>query len=118
MMAHGAMQLSLRVLSGLHVYPEAMMRNLNTTGGLLLAERVMLALGKFIGRQDAHDVIYEAAMHAFEQRIPFADVLKSNPTVTAYLSADTIDELLNPVQYTGLAGALVDRVLENTNRQR
>ncbi len=114
-MAHGAMQLSVRVLSGLQIYPEAMLRNLNTTGGLLLAERVMLELGKFIGRQDAHDVIQEAAMQAFEQRILFANVLKQNPTVAAHLSAEKIDELLDPLQYTGLAGALVDRVL-NTRK--
>ena len=51
----------------------------------------MLALGKFIGRQHAHDIIYEAAMESFEQRISFADVLKRNPAVTAHLSPETID---------------------------
>ncbi len=110
-MAHGAMTLSLRVIQGLHVYPEMMMRNLEASHGLLLAERVMLALGKFIGRQHAHDVIYEVAMHSFEQRAPFADLLKQNAAVTAHLSAETIDSLLDPVQYTGLAGEFVDRVL-------
>ncbi|MHB8626485.1 MAG: adenylosuccinate lyase [Aggregatilineales bacterium] len=115
-MTHGAMQLSLRVTSGLIVYPENMLRNLNASGGLLLAERVMLALGQHIGRQRAHDVIYEAAMMAFEKRLPFEQVLKGNPTVTARLSPETIDTLLDPVQYTGLAGEFVDRVLANDGR--
>jgi adenylosuccinate lyase len=110
-MTHGAMELALRVLSGLIVYPDNMRRNLDATGGLLLAERVMLALGKFIGRQLAHDVVYEAAMHAFESRQSFAAVLKQNPQVTAHLSAAAIDDLLDPVQYLGLSGQFVDRVV-------
>ena len=111
-MAHGAMEMALRVISGLQVYPDMMLRNLQSSNGLLLAERVMLALGKFIGRQHAHDVIYEVAMQSFEQRAPFAELLKQHPTVSAHLSADTIDHLLDPVQYTGLAGEFVDRVLK------
>jgi 3-carboxy-cis,cis-muconate cycloisomerase len=110
-MAHGALQLSLRVISGLIVYPDNMLRNLEVTHGALLAERVMLALGQHIGRQHAHDAVYEAAMYAFERRIPLGEVLKQNPVITAHLNAKTIDGLLDPAQYTGLAGAFVDRVL-------
>ncbi len=110
-MAHGAMTLTLRVISGLIVYPDNMMRNLQAGHGLLLAERVMLTLGKHIGRQHAHDIIYEAAMKAFEERTPFAAILKDDPRVTAHLSPDTIDALLDPVQYTGLSAAYVDRVV-------
>lgn len=112
-MTHGAMQLSLRVLSGLIVYPENMMRNLQSSGGLLLAERVMLRLGEHIGRQRAHDLIYEAAMYAFEKHVPFEKVLKDTPAITMHLDPQTIGELLDPVQYTGLAGEFVDRVLSD-----
>ncbi|MBC7813123.1 MAG: adenylosuccinate lyase family protein [Burkholderiales bacterium] len=110
-MAHGALTMTLRVVSGLHVYPDMMMRNLEASHGLLLAERVMLTLGKHIGRQHAHDAIYESAMAAFEQREPFASLLKQNPAVTEHLSAQQIDDLLDPVQYVGLSAAYVDRVL-------
>jgi 3-carboxy-cis,cis-muconate cycloisomerase len=110
-MAHGAMKLTLRVISGLIVYPENMARNLDVTRGSLLAERVMLALGKFTGRQHAHDIIYEAAMESFEKRVSFGEVLKRNPAVIAHLSPQIIDSLLDPTQYTGLAGAYVDRVV-------
>jgi adenylosuccinate lyase len=114
-MTHGALLLTTRVVSGLVVYPENMRRNLDMSGGTLLAERVMLALGAHIGRQDAHDVIYEAAMHAFEARQPFAEVLKADSRVSAYLSAESIDALLDPTQYTGLAAEYVDRVLGKVN---
>lgn len=109
-MTHGALELTHRVLSGLIVYPDNMLRNLDVTRGTLLAERVMLALGKFVGRQHAHDIIYESAMESFEKRISFADVLKNNPVVTEHLDAARIDALLDPLQYTGLAGIFVDKV--------
>lgn len=109
-MVHGALELTRRVMTGLRVYPDNMLRNLNVTGGSLLAERVMLALGASLGRQAAHDVIYEAAMAAFETRTPFADVLKRDTRVTQYLDAAAIDALLDPVQYTGLSAQFVERV--------
>lgn len=111
-MAHGAMTLTLRVLRGLMVYPDNMQRNLEATHGALLTERVMLALGKFIGRQRAHDIVQEAAMRAFERRIPVGELLKRDPAVSAHLSGETIDSLLDPAGYTGLASAYVDQVLK------
>ncbi len=109
-MVHGALQMTRRVLSDLIVYPDNMTRNLSVTHGSLLAERVMLKLGEAIGRQHAHDIIYEAAMESFEQHVDFGVILKRNPTVTEHLPADTIDALLDPTQYTGLSGFFVDRV--------
>ena len=75
----------------------------------------MLALGKFIGRQHAHDIIYEAAMQAFEERLPFEEVLNQNADVTAHLDPQMITDLLDPVQYTGLSAVFVDRVLGDSS---
>ncbi len=111
-MTHGALVLTERVVRGLIVYPDAMLRNLQMSGGLMLAERVMLALGATIGRQHAHDLVYESAMRAFEERRPFGDVLKADPRVIEHLSAEQVDTLLDPIQYTGLSAAFVDRVLD------
>ena len=110
-MVHGALELTQRVLAGLIVYPENMLRNLQATNGLLLAERVMLALGQHIGRQPAHDMVYAAAMQATEEQLPFAQILKQDATITQYLTPDEIDHLLDPLQYIGLAGAMVDKVV-------
>jgi 3-carboxy-cis,cis-muconate cycloisomerase len=110
-MAHGAMEITARVLDGLIVYPERMRQNLDLTGGLLLAERVMFALGEHIGRQGAHDVVYECAMGAFEARRPFLDALMEDARVSAHLTRAQIAALLDPAAYTGLAAQFVDRVL-------
>lgn len=113
-MAHGAMEMTLRVLRGLHVYPERMRQNMNLTHGLLLAERVMFALGQHIGRQHAHDVVYECAMDAVAKNQPFLDSLCANEQVTEYLDRPALANLLDPEQYTGYASDFVGQVLEQT----
>jgi 3-carboxy-cis,cis-muconate cycloisomerase len=110
-MGHGALELMAPILDGLVVYPERMRRNLDLTGGLLLAERVMFALGKHLGRQAAHDVVHECAMQSVEEQRPFLDCLSAHPHVSAYLEHERLTALLDPVEYTGLAAAFVDRVL-------
>jgi 3-carboxy-cis,cis-muconate cycloisomerase len=110
-MAHGSLEIMARVLGGLRVYPERMLKNLHVTGGLLLAERVMFALGEHVGRQVAHDVVYECAMQSVETNQAFLQQLQRDARVTAYLSPAEITKLLDPTQYVGLAAVFVDRVL-------
>ncbi len=110
-MAHGAMTQMLQVLDGLRVNEARMLANLNLTRGLLVAERIMLALGAHIGRQDAHDVVYECAMTAFEQDDPFIEHLIADERVSRYLDEPTLRQLLDPRQYTGLAAQFATLVL-------
>ncbi len=73
-----------------------MRENVDALRGLILSEAVMLALGEHVGRQEAHDIVYEAAMTAFETRRPLRDLLL---------------RLLSPEAYIGLAGVFVDRIV-------
>ena len=99
------------VIGGLTVRAGNMRKNLDISGGLLLSEAVMMKLGEAIGRNSAHDVVYEAAMEAFEKDLVFRDLLLADERVTAVMSAEELDELLDPARYTGLSGEMVDRVL-------
>ena len=56
------------VLDGLQLDPARMRANLDLGGGLIMAEAVMLDLGAAIGRQHAHDIVYDAAQAAFVER--------------------------------------------------
>src|SRR6202022_1705711 len=75
----------VEVLRGLRLEPERMRRNLDLGGGLIMAEAVMLSLGQTIGRQHAHDVVYDAAQAAFVEGRPFGAVLAEDPRGTATL---------------------------------
>jgi adenylosuccinate lyase len=94
------------VLRGLRLDPARMRRNLDLGGGLIMAEAVMLQLGATIGRQHAHDVVYDAAQAAFVEGRSFASLLAANPLVTAHLDAGSIAALLDPTAYTGLCGEM------------
>jgi adenylosuccinate lyase len=99
------------VIRGLIVYREKMRQNIDVLHGLILSEAVMLKLGESVGRQIAHDIVYQAAMAAFEQRRPLRELLLEDGRVTGHLSLEEIDDLLRPEAYTGLAGEFVDRVV-------
>jgi adenylosuccinate lyase len=72
----------------------------------------MFAFGEHIGRQAAHDVVFECAMESIRLKRDFLDMLAGDARVQAYLSRDQIAGLLDPTAYTGLAVLFVDRVLE------
>ena len=102
------------MLSGLVVHEEKMMENLQKTHGLIVAEAVMMALAPKIGRQKAHDVVYEACRIAIENKLILADVLKQNSElVTSIGGVELIDQACDPVNYLGLCGEMVDRLLNN-----
>ncbi|MBY8861042.1 3-carboxy-cis,cis-muconate cycloisomerase [Nocardia sp. CA2R105] len=92
-------------LRGLRVHPEALRHNLDRTGGLLLAERVTLALAEHT--DDARAIVTAAATSGK----PLAD----DETIANYLSPEQLRELLDPANYLGHAGELVDRALSGRN---
>jgi adenylosuccinate lyase len=96
----------VEVLRGLRLDPERMRRNLDLGSGLIMAEAVMLDLGAVIGRQHAHDVVYDAAQAAFVEGRPFAELLAADPRVTAHLDRQAIAALLDPTAYTGLCAEM------------
>ncbi len=89
------------LLDGLQVDEARMRRNLDLSGGLIMGEALMLSLGAHIGRQEAHDAIYDAAQAAATTGDSFESLLAKDETVRAHLNADQIAELLDPTAYTG-----------------
>src|SRR3954471_6655042 len=96
----------VEVLRGLRLDPQRMRQNLDLGGGLIMAEAVMLKLGAEIGRQHAHDVVYDAAQSAFVEGRSFAELLAADPRVTAHLDASQIAALIDPTAYTGLCAEM------------
>lgn len=94
------------VMRGLKVDPKRLRANLDLGGGLIMAEAVMLDLGAAIGRQHAHDVVYDAAQASAVENKSFAELLAADKRVTAHLDRKAIAKLLDPTLYTGLCAAM------------
>jgi len=108
----GAMLASMKyVLEGLHIDVKRMRTNLDMLGGFLLSERVMFELSDKVGKQPAHDLVYEASMHGIENGISFEKALMENAQVRAALSVDALRKVLDPTTYIGRAPEIVDEVV-------
>jgi adenylosuccinate lyase len=80
------------MMEGLRVYPERMRENLELTGGLHEAQRVLLALvGKGVARQEAYVYVQRNAMKVWEEKVDFRTALKRDADVTRALSSAEID---------------------------
>jgi 3-carboxy-cis,cis-muconate cycloisomerase len=81
-----------------------------------VAEAVMMGLAPQIGRQEAHDVVYDACRLANERGLTLADALASDIRVSSRIDRGTIAALTSPGNYLGLAPEMVDRVLKSATR--
>ena len=103
------LQRMVNLFAGIRVFPDRMRRNLDLSGGLIMSEAIMLELGRQIGRQQAHDAVYEAAQAAFLEGKPFADALAAEPDVSARLTPEQIESMLDPTGYTGVCSLFAER---------
>lgn len=110
----GSLHQARDMLDGLIVDKDRMLRNLELTNGLIVSEAVMMGLAPHIGRQVAHDLVYDACRDAVTSNRQLYDVLVEMPVITDKLSRADIAALCDPANYTGLAGEMVDRLLART----
>ena len=110
----GALKQGRFMLEGLIVDAGRMRRNLDITGGLIVAEAVMMALAKHTGRQAAHDVVYGACRAALDTGTTLLAELERNGEVTKHLDAKRLAELTDPVNYLGSTQAMIDRALQSS----
>lgn len=107
----GALQQALIMVPDLEVDAERMAANLELTRGLVLAEAVSIALAQRIGRDAAHHLVEQCCKQAVKEGAHLRDVLGANAEVTAQLSAEELDRLLDPAHYLGQAQRWVERAV-------
>ena len=112
MTAGKALDLLLKMVENLTVFPGRMRTNLEITKGYTLSEAVMLALSEHLGKQSAHKLVYNAAMRGHEAGIPLREAIENEPAISKHLSAKDLDALFDYANHTGASAALVDRVLK------
>ena len=98
----------ISLFADLSVFPERMKANLDLSGGLIMSELVMLELGKIIGRQRAHDLVYEAAQNSVIDSESFLKKLSEDKEITANVTQEQLEKLLDPTEYVGMAKYYTD----------
>src|SRR6266478_1441648 len=115
LLASGALAHSRRLLDGIEIDAERMRANLEMTNGLIVSEAVMMGLGPHLGRQRAHDLVYDICHRVAASGKPLLDELAKDPEISRHLTRAELAKLTDPKNYLGLAGPMIDRVLALEN---
>ncbi|MFD9688974.1 3-carboxy-cis,cis-muconate cycloisomerase [Kitasatospora sp. NPDC059146] len=114
----GAARGAAELAEQLRVMPQRMRTHLDLTEGLIVSERIGIALAPLIGRGPAKDLLTRASHRAAEQGIPLYQALRQDPALTGLaLPEGRLAELADPAHYLGSATALVDRSLRTPPAQ-
>lgn len=114
-MTGAALHIGIDLLEGIEVNAERMAANVEAQRGYVLSEPVLRALAEHLGKHHAQDVVYRAAMRGLDEGRDLRDALLAEQEVTAALSVEEIDRLLEPRRALGAAQAFVDRVVEQAS---
>jgi 3-carboxy-cis,cis-muconate cycloisomerase len=111
MLSAGALAQTKFVVEGLQVNEKTMRENLDLTNGLIMSEAVMMGLGAKMGRNRAHDVVYDICREVVKTGRPLIDLLEQNDEIRKHADRKTLEKLTDPANYLGVAGEMVDRML-------
>jgi 3-carboxy-cis,cis-muconate cycloisomerase len=100
-----------RVLDGLIVKPDNMIRNLERQQGLSCSEALLMALADPLGRDTAHELIRTLSAEAVTTGEAFNEIVARDPVVTEHLGKEELERALDLRNQTGLAATFVDRVV-------
>jgi adenylosuccinate lyase len=106
------------LLSRLDINRGRMRDNLDRSKGLIMAQRIVFALGAQLGKEEADQRVHQIIQTTLQSGVDFRSALLNDPVVAKVLSASQIDVLLQPEGYTGLAEQQVDTVIRHAEEMR
>ncbi len=116
LLASGALAQTKLMLTGLEVDTDRMRANLDLTRGAIVSEAVMMGLGPHLGRQRAHDLVYDICRKVAASGEPLVEVLARDRDVSRHLTRAQLEKMCDPSAYLGLAGEMIDKVLAREAR--
>src|SRR5207247_9619682 len=98
-------------LAGLQIGSERRPRNLELSGGSIMAEHVAVILAERVDPVMARALVDTAVTTATSTGRPFKDVLRDDRMITTHLKPEELAAALEPSGYLGVAQLLIDRAL-------
>lgn len=117
-LTHATLKHTADLLAGLEVHEDAMAKNLEATNGLIVSEAVMMGLGSTLGRQHAHDVVYDLCRQAQKDNRSLLDLLCENDEVSKKVSREDLARWCDPRNYLGYSELMVQRILKMADEPR
>ena len=102
------------VIKKLVIYPDNMIKNMNKFRGLIMSQRVLLALTQAgLSREDAYKLVQRNAMKVWEEGKDFKTELLNDPKVSRVLTKEEIDEKFDLGYHTKHVDTIFQRVFSN-----
>lgn len=85
------------IIDKLLVYPDAMIANMNKTGGLIFSQNLLIALvTKGVLREDAYKWVQRNAMARWLQGADFKTNVEADPDIKKYLTDEEVEHCFDP----------------------
>jgi adenylosuccinate lyase len=100
------------LIANLLVYPERMLKNLESTGGLIFSGQLLLDLSESgMSREDAYSLVQSHAMRAWQQDLVFRDEIARDPAITSRLTPEKLAHAFDYHRQLANVDAIFTRVL-------
>jgi adenylosuccinate lyase len=101
-----------KVVEGMVVYPENMLRNMDRVHGLVFSQKLLLDLARAgLSREDAYAAVQVAAMECWETGAPFEELVRASEVITSKLDEATLAGVFSLDNFTSEVDTIFDRVL-------
>ena len=106
------LNLTIKVLKDLVVYPERMRKNMDISKGLYFSSKVLVALvEKGLSRDEAYDIVQRNALKAWDtENLMFIDALKQDKEVMKYLTEEELNEIFDVNKFIRNVPYIYERV--------
>ncbi len=99
------------IVSGMRVYPERMLQNMELTRGLLFSQRLMLTMiEKGVSREDAYKAMQKNSARTWDEDADFRELTRRDPAVTAHLKESELDSMFDYGYYVRFIDEVFDRI--------
>jgi adenylosuccinate lyase len=109
-----ACEIMRELVTGLSVHPQRLWENVREVADEISSERLMLALGRHLGKQTAHERVYELSQAAHDCGRPIRDLLAECDDLRDLLSKEDLDTVFDPAEYLGESAILTRRAVAAT----
>src|SRR5690348_6645399 len=99
------------LIDTLLVYPNRMLKNLESTGGLVFSGQLLLDLAEHgMSREDAYRLVQKHAMRAWKEDLNFRELVMNDPEITSRIPAKQIEQAFSIERQLRNVGKIFKRV--------
>tara|TARA_B100001123_G_scaffold61241_1_gene66627 strand:- start:4027 stop:5376 length:1350 start_codon:yes stop_codon:yes gene_type:complete len=97
-----------RVVTGMSVDSERMMENIDSQGGLIMAEKIMLELvDRGMPREQAHEELRKSSIQAIEEGLGLDVACSRNAAITVLINEEDLQAMFDPRSHLGSSEEIV-----------